>query len=246
MRRLAYLAVIASLTAVDCRPAPNSGLPVVSTVQMHGGIRFLHLAIGAFDPAAPLVIALHGRGSSPEGFDGVWRSIPSSLEIALPQAWERFRFGWQWFDTPRGVTEEQFARAASAAEEKLWPALLEAAHGRKLVVTGHSQGAIMAYVIAIRHPEVVKVIPVSGGGPHNLMPRHAPTAPVYALHGTDDSVVSVQWARSTIADLRAAGGSAELREFPGAGHGITEEMQRDLFAHVAEAAGAPLGAMKSR
>jgi hypothetical protein len=50
--------------------------------------------------------------------------------------------------------------------------------------------------------------------------------------------VSVEWDRNTIADLRAAGGSAELREFAGAGHGITEAMRRDLLAHVAHAAGA--------
>jgi predicted esterase len=126
----------------------------------------------------------------------------------------------------------------SDAEKKLWPAIVEAAHGRKLVVTGHSQGAMMAYVIAARHPEIVKVIPVSGGGPSGLMPRDTPGAPVYALHGTEDSSVSVGWARQTTAELRAAGGSAELREFPGAGHAINDEMQRDLFLHVAEAVGA--------
>jgi len=243
MRRVAHVAAVALLVLVDCRqPARFSGLGVATSQQFHGGIRFEHLAIGAVDPVAPLVIALHGRGSSPEGFDGVWRDMPWPLEIALPQAFERYRFGWQWFDWPHGMTDEDFATAVSAAEEKLWPALLEAAHGRKLIVTGHSQGAVIAYVMAARHPEIVEVFPVAGGAPHRLMPRHAPTAPVYALHGDQDDRVSMQWARNTIDDLRAAGGSAELLEFPGAGHGITLEMQRDLFAHVAQAA----GAMKDR
>jgi predicted esterase len=240
MRGLAFLAVIASIAAVDCHrlPAVDSGLKVTTIVEVHAGIRFLHLKVGAFDPGAPLVVALHGRGSSPEGFDSVWRSIPSPVEIALPQAFERNWMGWQWFEAGPWMTEGEFEAAVSDAEKKLWPAIVEAAHGRKLVVTGHSQGAMMAYVMAARHPEIVKVIPVSGGGPHGLMPRDHPGAPVYALHGTDDSKVSVGWARQTIADLRAAGGFAELREFPGAGHRIDDEMQRDLFAHVAEAIGA--------
>jgi phospholipase/carboxylesterase len=238
MREIAYAAALTLLLLVDCRQPRNSGLRVTTTEQVHGGIRFVHLAIGAFDPAAPLLVALHGRGSSPERFDGVWRDMPFPLEIALPQGFERFRFGWQWFNSPMGITDDAFAAAVSAAEQKLWPALVEAAHGRKLIVSGHSQGAIMAYVIATRHPEIVEVLPVSGFGPHSLMLRHAPMAPVYALHGVTDETLSVDLARRTVADLRAAGGSAELREFPGAGHGITEEMRRDLFAHIAQTADA--------
>lgn len=238
MRRPLYVAALASLILVDCRKrTPSSELWVETTHEVHGGIRFEHLVIGTVDPTRALVIALHGRGSSPEGFDGVWRNLPAPLEIALPQAFEPYRTGFQWFDWPPGMTEEDFAAAASAAEEKLWPVLVEVAHGRKLVVTGHSQGAIMAYVIAARHPEIVEVIPVSGGCPHGLILSRAP-ARVYALHGTADNVLSVDWDRSTISELRAAGGSAELREFPGAGHGINEEMQRELFVRVAEAAGA--------
>jgi phospholipase/carboxylesterase len=240
MRGWAFLAVIASITAVDCRHAPvNSGLNVTTTDEVHGGLRFMYLKIGAFDPAAPLVIAIHGRGSSPEGFDGVWRNIPSPLEIAMPQAFERYKNGWQWFDYSPSMSEDDLAAAMSVAEKKLWPALVEAAHGRKLVVTGHSQGAMMAYVIAARHPDLVEVIPVSGGGPHGLMPRNTPGAPVYAIHGIEDRTVSVNWARKTIADLRAAGGIAELHEVPGGeNHLINDEMQQDLFVHVVEAVGA--------
>jgi phospholipase/carboxylesterase len=239
--RLVSIAALASLVSVHCRHEGRySGFRVETTQQVHGGIRFEHLVIGPADPTKPLIIALHGRGSSPEGFDGVWREFPAAVEIALPQGFERYHTGWEWFDTPFWMTEEAFEGAASAAEEKLWPALVEAAQGRKLIVTGHSQGAILAYIIAARHPEVLEVIPVSGGGPHSLMSRYAPKAPVYALHGTADDVLSVDWARHTIADLRAAGGFAELREFPGAGHGISPEMQRDLFMHVAQAAGVTL------
>jgi len=237
MGRTAGLAALASLFFIaDCRRA--SALPVVSREQSHRGVRFLHLAVGVVDPAAPLLVALHGRGRSPEGFEDLWRDVALPLEIALPQAFERSGFGWKWFAWEAGMTDDEFTAAVSAAEERLWPAVVEAAHGRKIIVAGHSQGAVMAYVMAVRHPdEILQAFPISGGAPHKLLPRgHARTAPVYALHGTEDRAIGVAWARATIAEIRAAGGVAELKEFAGAGHSITPEMRRDLFAHLAVAA----------
>jgi phospholipase/carboxylesterase len=165
--------------------------------------------------------------------------MPTPLEIALPQGPEPYRGGWQWFDWPEGMSDEAFAAVVGASEEKLWPALVEAAHGRKLIVAGHSQGAVLAYVIAARHPEILEVLPISGVCPRLLLPRaHEPTAPVYALHGDEDDVISIDAARSSIDAFRAAGGPAELQEFPGAGHTVTDEMRLDLFAHIAQAVGA--------
>ena|SRR5689334_11266196 len=121
MVRATRLGALLSLCLLaDCRqPARNSGLRVVSSEHVHQGVTFLHLEIAAVDPSTPLVIALHGRGSSPDGFASAWRDFPSPIEIALPQGFERFRFGWQWFDWPWGMDDGALTTAISAAEAKL-------------------------------------------------------------------------------------------------------------------------------
>jgi phospholipase/carboxylesterase len=111
------------------------------------------------------------------------------------------------------------------------------AHGRKVIVTGFSQGAMLAYALAARHPdEIAYAFPISGGAPHRLFPHNpARTAPVYALHGTDDRVIPIYFARATVAAFRDSGGKAELREFAGTGHTITPAMHADLVAHIVSA-----------
>jgi predicted esterase len=74
--------------------------------------------------------------------------------------------------------------------------------------------------------------PIAGGAPYRLLPRgHAPTAPVYALHGSDDPVIDVAYARRAVAAFREDGARAELHELPG-GHVISPEMRADLYARV--------------
>ncbi len=122
----------------------------------------------------------------------------------------------------------------SAAEERLWRGIVEEAHGRRVIVGGFSQGAVLAYVLAARHPgAIAAAFPVSGGAPAPLRPHdHTPTAPVYALHGTADDVIDIAFARATVAAFQADGATAELHEQAGAGHTFTPEMREELVAHV--------------
>jgi phospholipase/carboxylesterase len=135
------------------------------------------------------------------------------------------------------MSEERLAQGVGAAEEALWPAIADVAHGRRAMVTGFSQGGVLSFVIAARHAsEVAYAFPISGGAPRPLWPRdRQPTAPLYALHGTDDPVVPLLFARATVAAFRANGGRAELREFAGVHHEVTPEMREDVLAHVESA-----------
>src|SRR5262249_6452486 len=126
------------------------------------------------------------------------------------------------------------ADAVGAAEERLWPAIVERAHGRKLIVVGFSQGAVMAYALAARHAGAIALaIPIAGRAPYaRLHGSLKGAAPVFALHGTDDDRISVAEGRATVAAFVADGAQAELMELPGVGHTITAEMRAEVLRRI--------------
>jgi phospholipase/carboxylesterase len=202
--------------------------------EVHAGVRFLLHFRGGADDDAPLVVAIHGRGDNPDSFSGSFRDFTARARFAYPQAPEKFSDGFTWFPGGRGTTEEQLAAAIDDAEKRLWPAIVDLARGRRIFVTGFSQGGMLSYVLAARHPrEIAYAFPIAGGAPGPLLPRdRAAAAPIYALHGSSDPMIEVQMAERTVAAFREAGATVMLRQFAGVGHTITGEMRADLFDHL--------------
>jgi phospholipase/carboxylesterase len=218
-----------------------SASPATTREEVHGGIRFLVLFRGGADENSPLVVGMHGRGGSPERFSRVLQDFSGRAEIALAQAPFKLEQGWSWLPASQHWDDAESTSAFDSVEKKLWQAITELSHGRRVIVTGFSQGGMLSYVLAARHPrEIAYAFPVAGGAPPALLPRdRAPTAPVYALHGTSDDVIDISVARSTIAAFQAQGATAELREFAGVGHDMPAALREDLLAHIQAASGAP-------
>ena len=215
--------------------------------EIHGGIRFLVLFRGGADEDSPLVVGIHGRGGSPARFSRVFQAFSGRAEIALAQAPSKAEDGWSWLPGWDSRNGAEFAAAFDAAEKQLWQAIVDLAHGRRVIVTGFSQGGMLSYVLAARHPrEIAYAFPIAGAAPPGFMP-HDHAAPVYALHGASDPVIDVALARATVAAFQERGVPAELHEFPGVGHTMTPDLLEDLLAHlraVVEAEGAhsaPMG-----
>ena len=231
-RSLALLLVLVALAVLGCK----AGEPARQDIreQTVAGVRFVELFAHGADQASPLLVGLHGRGGTPERFARVWADFPAKLEIALAQAPLPYARGGAWFDWPPAMTDDALADAVSAAEAQLWPAIAELAHGRKVLVSGFSQGAVLAYVMAVRHPDAVAyAFPIAGRLPDKLLPRgNVRAAPVYALHGTADEMIDIDASRDAIAAFQSVGAPAELREFAGIGHTIAPEMRDDLRARV--------------
>ncbi|HXX67853.1 MAG TPA: dienelactone hydrolase family protein [Polyangiaceae bacterium] len=198
---------------------------------------FLH---GATE-ASPLVVGLHGRGATPENFSRSFAAYPGTIELALVQGFFRVGPGFQWVDVA-GSDDEELGTALAASEARLWPIIEKIAHGRPIIVAGFSQGAFMTYALATKHPDAIAyAFPIGGGEPSMLRPRdHAPTAPIHALHGTDDRRVPIAYDRGTMDALQKNGSVADLREFPGTGHVISPDMREDLFAHLQDVAASRL------
>lgn len=198
------------------------------------GVEVIELFTQGADTSSPLVVAIHGRGDNPKHWVDSWSRFPAKVEVLLPRAFERFgEDGWSWFALSSSQTDAEYAASVGDAEKKLWPAILNARGDkpRKLIVTGFSQGGILSFAMAARHPnEIARAFPVSGGCPVALRPRGGQkAAPVFALHGDADRVLSIDGSRDAIKAFKDEGAEATLKEYGGVGHMITPEMNRDWW-----------------
>lgn len=180
---------------------------------------------------SPYLVMLHGRGDTAKEFRESWPAFPVKLKVAFPLAPLPFQGRRQWFAWSPGDGDDALADAVSAAEARLWPAIVGLAGGRQILVGGFSQGATVAYAMAMRHPdEISGAFLIAGRMPAKL--RSTRAAPIVALHGTDDERVAIADARAEIAALQAAGLEATLFEYPGVGHTITQPMFDQLATSV--------------
>jgi phospholipase/carboxylesterase len=110
------------------------------------------------------------------------------------------------------------------------------------ILTGFSQGGLLTFAVAVRHPEGVgAAFPVAGLLPRSLWPRanDRPYPPITALHGTEDRIVAYDRARATVTHMKRLGLEARLQTFEGTGHRFTRRMKARLRALVRRAVARP-------
>ena len=101
-------------------------------------------------------------------------------------------------------------------------------------LAGFSMGGGGVWRIGLEHPgRFAALAPVSSTLPLPLTDAgRAPQLPVLAVHGVWDHVIPIADTRAFIAARQAAGGRAELREYPDDGHMLPEFEMADLFADL--------------
>lgn len=205
--------------------------PTWPRTATYEGVEMIELFPHDADETAPLIVAIHGKGDRPDRWVDEWRNFPARAQIVLPRAFDPHGGGFAWFQFKDGMTDEQFGAAVGAAEARLWKGIAKVAGTRRLIVTGFSQGGILSFAIASRHPnEVIHAFPVSGSCPGPLLPHDgAHSAPLDAFHGTTDQVLDIKWAREAVAAFKASGNEAALHEYEGVGHSISAKMHSDLW-----------------
>lgn len=201
--------------------------------QSVNGTRVHEVLTHGADERAPLVIWLHGLGSRPDRYTAFWQTFPNAIEVAMPQGPLKAEEGFGWFEFESGMTAEALSARLVTAADQLWPVIEALAHGRKVILGGFSQGAIMTYALITLHPnEIIAAFPVAGGLPEPMRKQLPSTVPIYAMHGSIDPVIPLSLERATVAAFAANGGRAELREFAGVGHTFNEAMGADLAEHL--------------
>jgi phospholipase/carboxylesterase len=228
--------------------APSAPAPSGLDESTSAGIHFLERITGgarASDPL-PLIVAIHGRGGRPEHFGRALAALSLPARVILPYGPEPLGDGFSWFGD--WTDDAQFAALCRGAADRLAAMIADLVHRRptvgKPIVTGFSQGGILSFTLAVLHPDVVgAAFPASGLLPSGLWPSAWPEGfarpRVHAFHGSADDVVPVEGARATVRHLVALGVSATLTEYPGIGHTVSPDMQRDLVQALEQALRGP-------
>ena len=201
------------------------------------GVDFIELFPADADESAPLVVAVHGMGDKPDNWIESWRTFPAKAQIVLPKAFTKYGEGFSWFELRDGMTDAELGAEVGGAEEKLWKGIAKLAGGRRMIVTGFSQGGILSFAMAARHADKIAfAFPVSGSCPGPILPKdRARAAPLVAFHGTSDNVLAFKWGQGAVNAFKEQGNDATLKAYPGVGHTITPEMRADLWAEIQKA-----------
>ena len=213
--------------------------------------------------AVPMIVALHGNTAYPSlmkyaliddpgtakhpapAFDAPARCIfLRGTELVGPEGHAR----WFSITAKEAMSSEAELEALSAQMKdvsgKVAKAVEALAQRRptrgKPIVTGHSQGGILTFALAIEHGELFSAAyPVSGWLPRPLWPdkREASVPPITALHGADDEVVSYAQSKLALDHLDKLGYDVTRRD--GLGHALSP-----MLAKLRELLTAACGALE--
>lgn len=215
----------------EVAPAPAPALPPVPFEV------FVHPDVDPEQPL-PMVLALHGRGGSPQWFIRRIKKLRVPVRWVIPQAPRASGAGYAWLSrAPRHLERERLVDELTRASDQLaamLPSLTERypTDGRPIVV-GFSQGAMVAWSLAVRHPEQIELaVPIAGFLPEPVGETSRDPAGarprVIALHGRWDDRVEIGAARSSAKRATRLGVPVELRVHAEAGHQFTPRMRREL------------------
>jgi len=241
LRRLASLLVLVSLgsgVAVCAARTPARAQPLPYIELVTGG--------AAPDAELPLVIALHGRGDTAEGLAALFQDWAVRARVVIPRPPHQWAGGQAWTLHGHAVAESRPAIASDllGLADRVVATADAVRRARRTrgpgVVMGFSQGGMMAWTIAIRHPRAFSaVFPVAGILFPEVLARQTITGvrlpPIIAFHGTADQVVPLADDQRGVRLLEQNGGRADLRTYDGVAHDIPPALRADLFREMGAA-----------
>lgn len=187
---------------------------------------------GGDDPAAPLVVLLHGRGSHEREILTLAGHLPQGFSYAAVRAPIAEGGGYAWFAN-RGIGRPV---ASSLRETMDWfRTWLDAAApaGRPVVLVGFSGGAAFAGGLVLDDPEryagaaiLYGTLPFDAGVP--VTPERLTGVPVFVAQGEHDTVIPRELLDRTWAYLREESGAATSARRDPVGHGIAAPALRGL------------------
>ena len=192
---------------------------------------------GASDPAAPLVVLLHGRGSDETQILGLAPHLPDGPQYAAVRAPIAEGGGFAWFAN-RGIGRPVAGSLRSTMDWfRTW---LEdvAPDGRPVVLVGFSGGAAFAGGLVLDDPTryagaaiLCGTLPFDAGVP--VDPGRLAGVPVLVVQGDADHVIPRDLLDRTWAYLHdEAGADTTAHRGPG-GHGITPASLDELVRWIA-------------
>jgi len=188
----------------------------------------------------PLILLLHGVGSNEEDLFSFAGQLPDKylvISARAPLSVGKDSYAWYQLDFANGkpvINHEQ--EEASKTFIIQFISYLKKIYSfdiQQVYLCGFSQGAIMSYAVGLTHPELIQGIAAMSGRildevkPLTASNEKLKHLSIFISHGTDDGVLTVQYAHEAAVFLKLLNLNPFYHEYP-AGHTITGQMFRDL------------------
>ncbi len=190
----------------------------------------------------PLVIFLHGYGSNEQDLFGIKDDLPATytyLSVRAPMTMEQGSY--QWFRKKGEGAYNGETDDLKTSSQVLLDFIAQAAkkyhtQPEKVILVGFSQGAIMSYEVALRHPEAVggiaalsgRVLPVLKSA---LKPdEKRQTLAIFIGHGKQDNRLPYKDGTDANILLQSLSLTPEFHGYEGLGHNISAAEIEDLNA----------------
>ena len=190
-----------------------------------------------------MLVVLHGLGDNPASFVRLFSTLPQPLRVVAVRAPMPYHHGFSWFPVRIG-RHRASARAGdvrrAAAQLAAWLPQLTARYATrgKPLVSGFSQGGMLAFALLVHHPQrLAAAFPIGGTLALSDLPTHAPAGapPLFAFHGEADPRVPFAPTRTLVSALQQRGYRAELHAYKGLRHSVSAALRTDLFSAIAGA-----------
>lgn len=190
----------------------------------------------------PLVIFLHGYGSNEQDLFGIKNELPATytyLSVRAPIVMEEGSY--QWFRQKGKGAYNGETDDLKTSGQVLLDFIAQAAkkyhtQPNKVYLVGFSQGAIMSYEVALRHPEAVGGIAALSG---RILPvlkselkqdEKRPNLGIFIGHGTADTRLPFKDGTDANSLLQSLSLKPEFHAYEGVGHSISAVEMQDLSA----------------
>ena len=187
-----------------------------------------------------LLVALHYSGGTPDFWNEYVQDWGAPVRVLLPQGPLPRREGYTWFppDHEKDAAgkladlEQMGARVADLirAVRSKHPEI------RRVVVTGFSYGGDLAWLLAIRYPDLVDFAVPMGSRMLGDTPQPLPsTSRVRVLQGEADAIIDVKQTSARVDALKAQGVPIDMIVYPGLGHDVSTALIEDWRAFLRQA-----------
>ena len=213
----------------------------------------------------PLVIILHGHGANPENYVGIFERFASSLEVIVvapygpyPIPTERGQ-GHSWYPAPwfflelirtgtstgdRAQRRKEIELQEEAVSRNFVLAAIDQVSGEfpvdpdRVFLMGHSEGGVLAYGLALEHPDLFRGLIVVGArlresdATPEILTASAGRLEVMICHSPGDQAIGIDHAEAAAGTLKEAGVQSKIFRYEG-GHGLTAELVKTIGRWIA-------------
>lgn len=237
------LAVLLGLGACPAEPERAPARQQSASRSLH--YRELVTGGASRDARLPLIVAIHGLGGDEGSFAPLFSRFDLPARVVLPRGTHpldgggRSWFGIELEDGKVGLDVEELEESARRIATLISRIAKQRPVRGRPVVMGFSQGGILAYTLAVKHPQALGLaVPIGGFLPPALLPKKREPGtqrpPIRAFHGGADRVIRPGLARHTVSRLRQAGFDVQLTESAELGHRIDPAMWRRIASLLRE------------